>query len=332
MGATLGSGRWPYTKGLHDLGNGCYAYLQPDGSWGWSNAGLIVDGGESLLIDTLFDLHLTREMLERMRAAEPKAARAIDILVNTHSNGDHCNGNELVAGAEIVASAAAAAEMLEENPAMMLEFRNAAPQLGELGEFFLHCFGAFDFEGIDKTLPTTTFEGRCERQVGSKRVELIQVGPAHTRGDVLVHAPCDRTIFTGDILFIDGHPILWAGPVDNWIDACRHIEALDVDTVVPGHGPITDKRGVVAVRQYLEHVRSEARARYDAGMGPLEAARDIALADYSAWGDAERIVVNVTTLYREFSGDPTPPAIAELFAEMAKLRRERQAAATRPPG
>ena len=42
--------KWQYTKGLHDLGRGCYAYLQPDGSWGWSNAGLIVGDGTSLLV------------------------------------------------------------------------------------------------------------------------------------------------------------------------------------------------------------------------------------------------------------------------------------------
>ena len=39
-----------YTKGLHDIGNGCYAWLQPDGGWGFSNSGLIVDGGETLLV------------------------------------------------------------------------------------------------------------------------------------------------------------------------------------------------------------------------------------------------------------------------------------------
>ena len=49
----------PYDKGLFELGDSCYAYLQPDGSWGWSNAGLIVDGEESLLVDTLFDRPLT---------------------------------------------------------------------------------------------------------------------------------------------------------------------------------------------------------------------------------------------------------------------------------
>ena len=58
-----------YTLGLHEVGNGCFAYLQPDGGWGYSNAGLVVGEGESLLVDTLFDLKLTQQMLDSMVAA-----------------------------------------------------------------------------------------------------------------------------------------------------------------------------------------------------------------------------------------------------------------------
>ena len=65
--------KWQYTNGLHELGNGCYAYLQPDGTWGYSNSGLIVDGAETLLVDTLMDLKRTRDMLDSMRAAVPAA-------------------------------------------------------------------------------------------------------------------------------------------------------------------------------------------------------------------------------------------------------------------
>ena len=65
----------PYTKGLHEVGDGVFAYLQPDGGWGWSNAGLVVDGESSLLVDTLFDLKLTAEMLDAMRSATPAAQR-----------------------------------------------------------------------------------------------------------------------------------------------------------------------------------------------------------------------------------------------------------------
>ena len=104
--------------GLHPLSHSAYAWLAPQGSWGWSNAGLIVDAGESLLVDTLYDLALTGEMLRCMRAAEP-GANTIDTLVNTHANGDHCHGNELVSGAEIIASTASAREMNELPPEAM---------------------------------------------------------------------------------------------------------------------------------------------------------------------------------------------------------------------
>lgn len=312
----------PYTRGLHDLGNGAWAWLQPDGSWGWSNAGLVVDGDQSLLIDTLFDLRLTAEMLAAMRRAVP-ASRQVGTVVNTHANGDHCNGNCLLPEAEIIASAAAAEEMGHEVPQVMADFRKAAPALGEMGEFFLACFGAFEFEGIVQRLPTRTFNGTLELQLGDKRVQLTQVGPAHTRGDVLVHVAQDSVLYSGDILFVEAHPIMWAGPVGNWIAACEHILALAPETVVPGHGPITDLRGVRAMRDYLAYIRSEARRRFDAGMPAYEAALDIALDDYSSWGDAERIVVNVDTLYREFASSSVPPDVAAMFGLMARLRRER---------
>lgn len=317
----MGLGTRPYEHGLHDLGNGGFAWLQPDGGWGWSNAGMIVDGDQSLLVDTLFDLPLTRQMLDAMRNAAPAAAGDFNYLINTHSNGDHCNGNELVHGAEIIASKACAEELAEENPAMMATLMERAPQMGDVGEFFTYCFKAFDFRGIQQTLPSRTFEGELSVQVGNKNVHLKQVGPAHTRGDILAFVPDDKLIFTGDILFIEGHPILWAGPVQNWIDACDYMLGLDVETVVPGHGPVTGKNGVAAMRGYLVYVRDEARKRFDAGMPVLEAALDISLTDYDSWGDAERIVVNVATLYKEFAGDHSPNNVTELFGLMAQVHK-----------
>lgn len=311
----------PFTKGLHDLGNGLWTYLQPDGSWGWSNAGLVVDGEESLLVDTLFDLRLTREMLAAMRRATPAAA-SFDLLVNTHANGDHTFGNQLVEGARIVASRACAQEMREAGPERLAELMRRAPQLGETGEYLAKIFGAFDFEGITLTLPSETFAGEATLRVGGKEVRLIEVGPAHTRGDILVWVPDERAVFTGDILFVGGHPILWAGPVGNWLAACDRILEMDVESIVPGHGPPTSKAGVQAVRDYLAYISAEARKRYEAGLSPFEAAQDIALDDYDSWGDAERIVVNVHTLYRELSdGAVTAPDVATLFAQMAQVAK-----------
>lgn len=128
-------------------------------------------------------------------------------------------------------------------------------------------------------------------------------------------------MFAGDILFSGGHPIIWTGPVANWINACQMMLDMDVETVVPGHGPITDKNGESALKSYLEYISAEARKRFDAGMSVIDASRDISLAGYSSWGDAERIAVNVGTLYREFSGDKSAPNAIELFAMMAEIAR-----------
>ena len=320
----MGLGIRPYEHGLQDLGNGAFAWMQPDGGWGWSNAGLITDGDESALIDTLFDKKLTATMLRAMRRAVPIATSQIDLLVNTHSNGDHCNGNELVTGAEIIASRACAEELAHESPAMMADLLEQAPKMGELGEFFLYCFGAFEFKGITQKLPTRTFEGALDIKVGDKAVHLRQVGPAHTAGDILAYVPSDRLVFTGDILFIEGHPILWAGPVQNWIEACDYLIELDVDQIVPGHGPVTDRRGARAMRDYLVYIRDQARLRFDSGMPVLDAALDISLADYDSWGDSERIAVNVSTLYKEFADDHSPNNVAELFGMMAKVHKTRR--------
>jgi cyclase len=303
-----------YTKGLHELGDGCFAYLQPNGGWGWSNAGLVVGDGVSLLVDTLFDLRLTGEMLDSM--VDVLGASPIGTVVNTHANGDHCYGNQLVKQAEIIASEKAAHEMAEVPPATLAAL-NAAP--GELGDLFRGFFGEFQFDGIEQTLPTRTFAGRLDIEVGGRTIELIEVGPAHTAGDVIAYVPDAKTVYTGDILFIGGTPIVWAGPLSNWVNACDLMLGMDIETVVPGHGPLTDKGGIAQVRDYLAFVETEATARFNAGMDAWDAARDIALNGFGEWGEAGRISVNVDTVYRTLDPAHKSPDVVEQFKRMAAL-------------
>ena len=321
--STLAMNARPYAKGLVDLGRGLYAYLQPNGGWGWSNAGFIADGEHSLLVDTLFDERLTAEMLNSIERATGICPAAIGTIVNTHANGDHTYGNALCENAEIIASEASAREMDETPPQLLAQFKAAAGQLGMAGAYFSEIFGPFDFAAARGRAPTRTFETQLELDVGHKRVVLTKVGPAHTQGDVLVHVPDDRAVFTGDILFIDVTPIMWAGPVENWLAACDSILALEVDAIVPGHGPLADEAQVRRVREYLSYIDREARKRFDAGLAAEQAALDIALGDFDSWGDAERIAVNVDTLYRGYRGDPVPTSPIALFELMGKIARER---------
>ena len=329
-------------KRLSEVGPGVFAYTQLPGSWGWSNAGLIADGGESLLVDTLFDRRLTREMVAAMRRATPAADR-IGTVVNTHGNGDHCYGNGVIEGATIVGSRGTVEDLRsappERNALLMKASRIAlaagapgrllARGCGALGlktvawiaqaaPFALPLFEAFDFADADLTLPSRVFDDRLSLTVGRKRVELLEVGPAHTLGDTVVHLPDDRVLFAGDILFKDAHPVIWRGPVANWIRACRELLELPVDVVIPGHGPVTDLSGLAETLAYLEWLTAEGRARFDAGLSVEEAARDLELEAYRHWLDPERVYVNLHTLYRDFRGDTEPPELLEMFAGMAR--------------
>jgi glyoxylase-like metal-dependent hydrolase (beta-lactamase superfamily II) len=313
---------WPFRHGVHDIGNGVYGYVQPDGTWGWSNAGLVTSNGETLLVDTLMSIPLTQTMLEDF-AKVPGGAH-IDRLVNTHANPDHYLGNAAVEDAEVISTKEALAEMQGFNPTALKNLSANWQNMGDAGEFLFETMGRqFDFSGADNLkLPTRTFEKSLALQVGDKQVELTDLGPAHTGSDTIAWVPGDRTVFTGDLLFNEGHPIVWNGPFSNWIAACEFIEALNPEVVVPGHGPITDASAVRNLRGYFEHLRGEARGRFDAGMSWKDAARDIPINDYAHWTDPERVVANVYSLYREWDPHMEPATPFMLFGEMNHYRKE----------
>jgi cyclase len=113
-------------------------------------------------------------MLTALRQATPTAER-ITTVVDTHANGDHCYGNAL--------------EMAELPASVLAAFMRAAPDMGDLGAFLLDIFGALHFDGIELVAPTRTFTGQLDLRVGDRQVQLIEIGPAHTAGDVIVHVP-----------------------------------------------------------------------------------------------------------------------------------------------
>lgn len=318
-----------YDRGLHDLGDGCHAWLLPDGSWGWSNSGLITGSGASLMVDTLFDLALTHEMLEGIRPVTDHHPLAT--LVNTHSDGDHVFGNQLLAerGVEILASAAAAELMTQDQVDALAAVKRLD---GVVGEFTRHIFGPFDFDGITATGPDRTFDGEEHLDVGGREVHLIQVGPAHTPGDTLVHVPDARLLYAGDILFVGGTPVVWAGPTSRWIAACDRILDMDVATIVPGHGPVTDKDGVAPVRDYLQYVQEEATKRHDDGLDVDQAVASIDLGRFAGLPEHGRLAQNVLNVYQELDPTVPRPDRLDVLARIAALEGFTTPQPQPPPG
>lgn len=319
-----------YAEGLYGLGNQLYAWMVPNGSWGESNAGLIVGEGESMLVDTLWDVKYTRVMLEAMQSITDGAP--IRYVVNTHADGDHFWGNQLVAEAEIITSQASYDELLDVQPKSMLLLGKVGKLLSMLrffgadkvGHWFQNMVAPYDFQEVTCTLPTRKFEGELRLNVGGRDVQLIEVGPTHTRGDLMVYVPDAKTLYSADILFIESTPVMWAGPIENWLSALDRILEMDVELIVPGHGPMTDKNGVRQVKAYWDYVNTQVQECYQAGLSAREAAHKIVLSDdfaqqpFANWNSPERMMTNTHTLYRHLEGRTDHPKVPELMNIMRK--------------
>jgi glyoxylase-like metal-dependent hydrolase (beta-lactamase superfamily II) len=189
----------------------------------------------------------------------------------------------------------------------------------------------YDFSGIRVTPPTREFRGELTLDVGGREVRLVEVGPAHTPGDLVVHVPDARIVFAGDVLFVGVAPVMWAGPAASWIAALDRIATLDPAIVVPGHGPVSDRSEVDVLRQYLAWVDGAARSRLAAGAGVLDVARELVRSDeyrgapWDWWDSPERIVITIATIDRHQRGAAGPVGARErmsLFAQVATLARE----------
>lgn len=295
-----------------------YAYVQGDGGWGLSNAGLVVGDGAALLVDTFFDLPHTRRLLDALPARP-------DIVVNTHFNGDHCWGNELVADARIV-SHRLCREQLVNGPTP--EFL-AGLATGDSGgdptvEYLQAAFARFDFTGITLTPPTEVFDDTLTLDVGGREVTLFHYGPAHTLGDAVAWVPDQRVLYTGDLLFLDVCPLIWDGTATRWLAALDAMLALDPAVVVSGHGPVGGPDGLRRLAGYFRLLLDQARELHAAGVPADEAITRLDLGDYARWVDIERTALNLLQVYRELDGVDEPVDAFTGFGAMAAM-------ASRPP-
>jgi cyclase len=299
---------------LRRLSDAVFACEQEDRGLGWSNSCFVNRGG-GLVVDTLYDLALTRRMIDLYASVHPEPASR---LVNTHHNGDHCWGNQLFPGAAIIAHRGCATRFRDFTPQQAEAIRTLADPPEHLRDLQRE-FAPFDFSGIELTPPTDVIDGDVTLDLDGTRVDLLYVGPAHTEGDVVVHLPGDRIVFAGDVFFHRCTPIGWEGSTDRWIAALAHVESLAPDWVVPGHGPVCGVDGVRSMREYLEYVQREARSHWQAGRSPLDACRRIDLGPYASWTEPARLAANVHRVYRECAG-ASWDAPVDAAAVMADVR------------
>ncbi len=333
---SLGGAPARFPGGLREVGPRTWAWLQPNGGLGESNAGLICGDGASMLVDTLWDERLTRRMLDAM--ASQLAAAPLRQAFITHPDGDHWWGNKALApDVEILSTDACARAIRKEAPPRTLAgmarlaalLRHAPGRIGGVAGRAHEQVAPFAFGGVRRRYPDRVVGDAETLDAGGRAVHVRSVGPAHTASDSIVHVPDAGVVFAADILFIGVVPVMWHGPTANWLAALDALLALDAGVYVPGHGPPCGRAEIEELAAYWRWLDEAAREQHAAGRPAAEAARTLVLSTdhgrWRHWEGPERIAVNVATIYRHLDGGPaevSPPVRARLLLRTIALGHE----------
>ena len=266
---------------LREVSEGVFAYVQLDGSWGLNNTGFFVGTDGVVVVDTCFTERRSRAFVEAIRSVTDRPLRT---LVNTHHHGDHTHGNWLLPDATIIAHQLC---------------RDAVIQSGHAAAGL---FPDVEWGEIPVTPPFVTFSDRVHVFVDDLRVELRFQGPAHTTNDVCAWVPDRKLLFAGDLVFNGGTPFVVMGSVSGSIAAVEQLQALDAETIVPGHGDVCGPEALRDQLDYLRFVQACARDAVASGTSALDAARSTDLGRFGAWHDPERIVGNLHRAMAEEAG------------------------------
>jgi cyclase len=281
---------------LEEVAPGVFAYLQLHGQWGLNNAGFILprnvgqgpspDGGGVVVIDTCFTERRSRAFADAVHRTAG-TERPVQTLINTHHHGDHTHGNSVFGpGTTIVAHEKCREELL-------------ATGLGTKA-----LWPDTDWGDLQLAPPNVTFRHNLTVHAGDTRIELIYVGPAHTTNDIVAWLPDQRVLYAGDVVFNGGTPFVVMGSVAGSLEALGALRRLDPQVIVPGHGSVCSPAVLYEIESYLNFVWDTAKRGFNAGVSPLETARDTDLGPFADLHDSERFVANLHRAYSELRGEP----------------------------
>ncbi|SEG93513.1 cyclase [Actinacidiphila yanglinensis] len=280
--------------GVEEVAPGVHAFVQPDGSWCLSNAGVLPGEDVTVVVDTAATIGRAgrlREEADRLRGDSRM------LVVNTHQHGDHTFGNCLFA-----------------RDALFVAHDTARTDMAESGLGLQQLWPDVEWGPVEVTLPQVTYSDRMTIHRADGPVELIHPGPAHTLGDTVVWLPRQRVLFTGDIAMNGVTPFCLMGSVEGSLRTIRSLLALRPEVVVPGHGPVCGPEVFDTCARYLHWVQRLAEEALTIGRSPLEAARRADLGEWADLLDSERLVANLVRSFAEQRGGPLGERIDEMGA------------------
>lgn len=226
---------------LTKIADNVYSYVDtknslPQNSYG-ANAGIIIGKDGIVVIDTLISAKEAKRFIRDIRTVSNKP---IKYVVNTHYHLDHTFGNSEFAklGALIISHT-------NDGNSLKIHGETALKNAKDYG------LSEKDMKGTKISYPVLTFNERMEIYLENLKIELIYFRPSHTDGSVLVYLPDKKILFAGDILFTGYHPFMGEGDIEGWLKTLNYIMTMDAETIIPGHGPVSTKKDIEDMRDYL---------------------------------------------------------------------------------
>jgi cyclase len=255
---------------LKKVAVGVYAAITVQGTGSLGNAAIIDLGDETLVVDTFMNLEAA---LDLRKAAEHLFGRPVSYVFNTHWHADHTFGNQIFTPAAHIISTSKTREIMatlvaERNRQHLAEPEAIFQAIDEFEQLMkqekdekLKQEMAWDIQcereymrtlpELRLTLPTLTFDQQMSIHGSKRTVHLITYGGGHTQSDAFLYIPEEKIAILGDLVLSNHHPVMkFANPWE-WQQILERIEALNLETIIPGHGDICSLKELRQVRGYI---------------------------------------------------------------------------------
>lgn len=253
---------------LEKVRDGIYAAIAKEGGGAVGNAGFVDLGDQTIVFDT-FNTQQAAEDLKTM--VMQVTNQPITWVVNSHWHGDHIRGNQAFKESTIVSSQITFEKMKEFHPARIEKQKGDIQGLKNYIQSLKQKISETEDEKVQQqihflremelslptlelVLPQQTFSNEMTFQGTKRSAQLFTWGGGHSYCDAILYIPEDKVAFMGDLLFVDTPPSFFdeSNP-DKWIQILKKVEEMDIETAIPGHGPVGTKGNFQQVIEYINN-------------------------------------------------------------------------------